>query len=95
MPDARRTRSLVCEVKKHTSVVTTGTPKQSGIPCTMVLAAAPRSPRCLGLVSHRRLRIARKLDPSVEGTGPHGLTVRAGIARLRYQCVHRIPRHVS
>jgi len=25
MPDARRTRSLVCEMKKHTSVVTTVT----------------------------------------------------------------------
>src|SRR5581483_218511 len=45
---------------------TTGQPKQSGIPCAMVLTAAPRSPRCTGLVSHLRLakRLAR-LDPSV------------------------------
>src|SRR5262249_43057897 len=27
--------------------------------------------------------ITRKLDPSVEGTGPHGLTVRIDIARPR------------
>jgi hypothetical protein len=28
-----------------------------GTPCAMVLTAAPRSPRCVGLVSHRRLSI--------------------------------------
>ena len=33
MPDAWCTRSLACEVKKHTSIVTTGTPKRSGTPC--------------------------------------------------------------
>jgi hypothetical protein len=33
MPDAQCTRSLACEWKKHTSMVTTGTPKQSGTPC--------------------------------------------------------------
>ena len=30
------TRSLACEIKKHTRVVTTGSPKQSGLPCAMV-----------------------------------------------------------
>jgi len=35
--------------------------------------------------------ITHELDPSVAGTGPHGLTVRAGLARLRSQGVHRIP----
>ena len=33
MPDAQCTRSLACECKKHTSIVTTGTPKRSGTPC--------------------------------------------------------------
>jgi hypothetical protein len=33
MPGARCTRSLVCEIGKHTSVVTTGSPVHSGIPC--------------------------------------------------------------
>src|SRR6516225_12440646 len=33
MPDAQCTRSLACEVKKHSSIVTTGTPKRSGTPC--------------------------------------------------------------
>jgi hypothetical protein len=36
MPDALRTRSLACEVKNARKQVTTGTPTQSGIPCTMV-----------------------------------------------------------
>ncbi|HKO69568.1 MAG TPA: hypothetical protein VJV58_01420 [Bradyrhizobium sp.] len=37
MPGARRARSLVCKIKKHTSVVTTVTPKSSGIPRATVL----------------------------------------------------------
>ena len=40
MPDAWCTRSLACEWKEHTSVVTTGTSKRSGIPCTMVLTVS-------------------------------------------------------
>jgi hypothetical protein len=45
--------------------------------------AAPRSPRCVGLFSHRRcVDRSTQLDPSVEGTGPHGLTVRSCAARL-------------
>jgi Glutathione S-transferase, N-terminal domain len=31
-----RTRSLACKHRKHTSIVTTGTPKRSGTPCAMV-----------------------------------------------------------
>jgi len=68
MPGAGRTRSLVCKWKKQTSVVTTGQPKQSGIPCTMVLSAAPCSPRCVGLDSHRRLLIiSANLTPASRG----------------------------
>ena len=36
MPGARRARSLACEIKKHTSIVTTVTPVSPGIPCAMV-----------------------------------------------------------
>ncbi len=49
MPDARCTRSLACEMEKHTSVVTTGSPEQTDIPCTVVyglcraLLGEPRS----------------------------------------------------
>jgi len=32
MPGARRARSLVCEIKKHTSIVTTVTPVHPAFP---------------------------------------------------------------
>ena len=37
MPGAVCARSLVCEMKKHTSVVTTVTPELPAFPATMVL----------------------------------------------------------
>ena len=40
MPGAQRTRSLVCEMKKHTSIVTTVTPETPGIPRAMVLTVS-------------------------------------------------------
>ena len=43
--------------RRPTSIVTTGSPKHSGIPCAMVGTAAPYSPRCVGLDSHRRRSI--------------------------------------
>src|SRR5262249_25070434 len=70
-------------MKKARKQVTTGTPKQSGTPCAMVLRLIPRSPRSAGLVSLRRRRIfSGRLDPSVGGSGPHGFAVRTGLARL-------------
>jgi hypothetical protein len=50
MPGARCTRSLACKIKKHTSVVTTVTPKSSGIPRAVVLRLISRSPRGSGFV---------------------------------------------
>jgi hypothetical protein len=51
MPGVRRTRSLVCESKKHTSEVTTGSPKHSGIPCAMVLTVSFELSPVIGLLS--------------------------------------------
>jgi hypothetical protein len=51
----------------------------------MVFAAYTRSPRCAGLVSHRRRRDAkhhRQFDPSVGRSGPHDFAARSGRARL-------------
>jgi len=39
-PGARCTRSLACKNKKHTSIVTTGSPETPGIPCAMVLTVS-------------------------------------------------------
>src|SRR5258708_4803017 len=51
MPGAQRTRSLACEIKKHTSIVTTVTPERPGIPRAMVLRLTSRSPRRPGFVA--------------------------------------------
>ena len=85
-------------VERPTSVVTTGTPKRSGIPCAMVLRllrALPGVPGFLATVACADR--SRKLDPSVEGTGPHGLTVRERAARLaaRPRPSHPAPRVVT
>ena len=95
MPGAGRTRSLACKNKKQASIVTTGQPKSLGTPCAMVLRLLRALPGVSGLLaSVARGIITRELDPSVEGTGPHGLTVRTGVHRLRANSVHRIPPHV-
>jgi hypothetical protein len=44
MPDAQRTRSLVCKGRKAHELETTGTPKHSGIPCAMVYGLYVLSP---------------------------------------------------
>ena len=96
MPGARCARSLVCEMKKHTSVVTTVTPESPGIPRAMVLTAYSALSPVTGLVCHRRLRKgSRKLDASVGASGPHDFAVRIRRASsLRTISVHRIPPHV-
>src|ERR1700732_1025144 len=55
-PGARRTRSLVCENGKHTSIVTTGLPRSSGLPCAMVLTGSSALSLVTGLVCHHRKR---------------------------------------
>jgi hypothetical protein len=95
-PDAGCTRSPVCKGSRveSTRVTPQVQPVRPGLPRAMVLTAASCSPRCTGLVSHRRLKIIiDKLDPSVGGTGPHDLAVRfvrrsSGGAKS----VHRVPR---
>jgi hypothetical protein len=58
MPGARCTRSLARKVKKRTSVVTTGTPKHSGIPRAMVLTVSFVISPVTGLSCHRRLQLS-------------------------------------
>jgi hypothetical protein len=83
-PGARRTRSLVCENGKHTSVVTTGLPRSSGLPCAMVLTGSSALSLVTGLCCHHRKRNAQALSPldaSVGASGPHGFTVRVDALR--------------
>jgi hypothetical protein len=78
MPGAGCARSLVCEIKKHTSIVTTVTPETPGIPRAMVLTVSFVLFPVTGLVCHRRRRKKlRRLDASVGASEPHDFAVRA------------------
>jgi hypothetical protein len=95
MPDARCARSLVCEMEKHTSIVTTVTPERSGIPRAMVLrfpSCSSRGPGFLAPVIPEKLA-SQELDASVGASEPHDFAVRR---QRRSSCgatrVHRIPR---
>jgi hypothetical protein len=68
--------------KKHTSVVTTGTPKHSGIPRAMVLTVSFALSPVTGLFCHRRFADnPAKLDTSVGVSGPHDFAVRHSFIR--------------
>src|SRR5882724_4291746 len=90
---AARTHSLACEMKKHTSVVTTGKPPSTGIPRAMVLTVSFALSPVTGLVCHRRLRkiSSANLTPA-SGRQDH-TTSPSALARLvkRTNRVHRIP----
>ena len=58
MPGARCARSLVCKIKKHTSVVATVTPETSGIPRAMVLTVSFVVSLVIGLSCHHRRQTA-------------------------------------
>jgi hypothetical protein len=66
MPGGQCARSLACEIKKHTSVVTTVTPVSPGIPYAMVLTVSFALSPVTGLVCHRRLAkcISQSLTPA-------------------------------
>ena len=93
MPDARCTRGLMRSVHEECAHEHTGQRRTSDIPCAMALRLISRSPRGIGLVCPRRLRIAGSsapgradlpstdLTPTSEASGPHDFTVRFSTAR--------------
>src|SRR6202047_4296206 len=83
-PGARCTRSLACEIRKHTSVVTTGSPELPGLPCAMVLTAYFVLSPVTGLYCHRRLadRHPRNLTPASGGQDHTTLPYADSAARL-------------
>jgi hypothetical protein len=99
MPGRQCTRSLACENKKHTSVVTTGSPDNAGIPCAMVLTVSFGLSLVIGLSCHHHRRNAQsipgRLGIGVEMPGPHDFAVRFDAARLAPPSVHRILRPTS
>jgi hypothetical protein len=83
-------------MKKHTSVVTTGSPEKPGLPCAMVLTVSFALSPVTGLVCHRRKRNAQALsllDASVGASGPHDFAVRKSAVRPRTECAHRFRVH--
>jgi hypothetical protein len=82
-------------MKKHTSVVTTGSPEKPGLPCAMVLTVSFVLSLVTGLVCHHRKRNAQALSPldaSVGASGPHDFAVRKSAARPRKDLRASLPR---
>jgi hypothetical protein len=91
-PDARRTRSLACEMNKAHEQVTTGLPRLPGFPCAMVLTASFALSPVTGLSCHRHQRnYFHQLDASVGASGPHDFAVRVSAFR---QARHPRPPHL-
>jgi hypothetical protein len=96
MPGARCTRSLVCKGWWHTSVATTSTPGSPGIPARNGFNSLFRAlPGDRAFLPPSPAKVAsRKLDASVEASGPHDFAVRFSAVRYRHLHVHRIPPRV-
>jgi hypothetical protein len=81
MPGARCTRKPCAQKKQNAHKGSQGT-ETSGIPCAMVLRLLRDLPGVPGFLATVACELPHRLDPSVGGTGPHGLTVRSSLARL-------------
>jgi hypothetical protein len=96
MPGAHCARSLVCRMKKHTSIVTTVTPGSPGIPRAMVLTVSFVLSPATGLFCHRRPQ-DHHLTSLTPASGRHDHTTspsaRSALVRCA-TCVHRIPPRV-
>jgi hypothetical protein len=94
-PGAQCTRSLACESKKHTSVVTTGSPELPGLPCALVLTAYNVLPGDRALLPPSPALLIADLTPA---SGRQDHTPWPSARWCRSSCdatrVHRIPPHV-
>src|SRR5581483_1494951 len=68
--------------KQHTSIVTTGQPNSPAFPARWSFRLLRALPGVPGLLAPIAAQSRARLDPSVRGSGPHGLTVRDPAARL-------------
>ena len=81
MPGAQRARSLACKIKKHTSIVTTGSDgfnrhsPRNGFTAYFALSPA------IGLVVTVICASSRRLDAGVEASEPHDFAVRVSTVR--------------
>ena len=80
-PGADRTRSLACKMKKHTSVVTTGSARTTRLSPRNGLTAYSVIFPVSGLGCHRRLAdTSAKLSASIAAPEPHDFAVRPGVS---------------
>src|SRR5215218_3791917 len=94
-PGARRTRSLACKNRKHTSIVATDPPENPAFPHAMVLTVSFVISPVIGLSCHRRQQVTTcQLDASVEASEPHDFAVRVSAIRQKHQPrpPHLVPR---
>ncbi len=68
--------------RRPTSVVTTGEAERSALPAQWLYGLLRALPGVPGLLAPVPPGLNPGIDPSVGGSGPHGLTVRAAAARL-------------
>jgi hypothetical protein len=95
MPGARCARSLVCEIKKHTSVVTTGKAGSPGVSCAMVLRVPSCSSRRSGFLAAVTPEKRWLLESLISASRYQNHTTSpsaTGSVRLPCCRVHRIPR---
>ena len=86
MPGARLAPAASrAKMKKHTSIVTTGSPVSPSIPCAMVLTVSFALSPVTGLFCHRRFAgiTLANLSASVGAPGPHDFAVRTNTVRPR------------
>jgi hypothetical protein len=81
MPGAGCARSLACEIKKHTSVVTTVTPVSPDIPRATVYGLFRALPSDRAFLPLSFADSTRDLGASVGASGPHGFAVRLSAFR--------------
>src|SRR5438477_722329 len=72
------------KIKKHTSIITTVTPKTPGIPRAMVLTVSFALSPVTGLCCHCRFAFTAKLDASVGASEPHDFAVRLSAVRQKH-----------
>ena len=72
------------QTKKRTSVVATGSPKQSGLPCAMVLTAYSALSSATNSSCHRRWRISGKVCTRLGRLASANLTPATGARTTRF-----------
>jgi len=94
-PGARCTRGLACKKHRECAHEHTGSAEAVRPSLRSGLRLTSSSPRRSGFLVTVACGYFRKLDASVEASGPHDFAVRVSAVRHRHPHVHRIPHPTS